>query len=77
MVRTFIEPTSDNFNISIAKKYIGKKLEVIYFEVDELQIEKPFKNQNLSRFRGLLNEEEADKLQEYVSKSRQEWDRNF
>ncbi len=30
-----------------------------------------------ARFRGTLTSEEADELQEYVKKSREEWDRNF
>ena len=34
-------------------------------------------NPNAARFRGILTSEEADQLQEYVKKSREEWDRDI
>lgn len=35
MVRTIVTPQSTDLHISIPKKYIGKRVEVIFFDLDE------------------------------------------
>jgi hypothetical protein len=76
MVRTIITPDNTKVNLSIPPDYVGRKIEVLYYPVDELIEEKSLTTKNMSLFRGILSEEEGNELQEYVKKSREEWERD-
>jgi hypothetical protein len=76
MVRTIIIPDNTNVNLSIPSDYVGRRIEVMYYPVDELMEEKPLNTKNMALFRGILSKEEGNELQEYVKKSREEWDRD-
>jgi hypothetical protein len=76
MVRTTITPDNTNVNLSIPPDYVGRKLEVMYYPIDELLEEKITAPKNMANFRGALSEEEGNELQEYVKKSRSEWERD-
>jgi putative transposon-encoded protein len=76
MVRTIITPENTSVKLSIPSDYVGRRIEVMYYPVDELIEEKPLTPKNMSVFKGLLSEAEGNELQEYVKKSREEWDRN-
>ncbi|WP_257670443.1 hypothetical protein [Parapedobacter tibetensis] len=80
MVRTIITPDNISIKLSIPKKYIGRKIEVIYYPVDEVVEEKTEavkQPKTMASFKGLLSGKEADELQEYVAKSREEWERDI
>jgi len=77
MIRTVIIPKNNKLQVTIPDNYIGKEIEVFLYAKEELMEEKQFKGSSMSRFRGLLSAEEANQLQEYVKKSREEWDRNI
>jgi hypothetical protein len=78
MVRTIVTPENNLLSLSIPNSYVGKKIEVLYYAVDEVEEEaKPVKTNTMAHFKGILSEEEANQLQEYVKKSREEWDRGF
>lgn len=72
MVRTVIIPENTNVNLSIPSDYVGRRIEVLYYPVDELVEEMPSNKKNMALFRGVLSKEEGNELQEYVKKSRQE-----
>jgi len=76
MIRTIITPDNTNVNLSIPSDYVGRKIEVMYYPVDELIEEKPLVAKNMSSFKGLLSESEGNELQDYVKKSRDEWNRD-
>ena len=76
MVRTIITPDNVNVKLSIPPDYVGRRIEVMYYPVDELVEENPSAAKNMSSFRGVLSEAEGNELQEYVKKSRAEWDRD-
>ncbi len=76
MIRTTIIPTDTDIHLSIPENYVGKEIEVMYYPVDELtQTKIPAKK--MADFKQILTVEEADNLQDYVKKSREEWNRNF
>lgn len=78
MVRTVLIPKDTNVHLSIPKNYVGRKIEVMCYPVDELVEEnETISPKNMSSFKGLLSSDEADQLQEYVKKSREEWDRDI
>ena len=76
MVRTIITPDNTNVNLSIPSDYVGRKIEVMYYPVDELIEEKPLTPKTMASFRGLLSEAEGNELQEHIKRSRNEWDRD-
>ena len=76
MIRTTVIPTDTDIHLSIPEDYVGKEIEVMYYALDELkQTKVPVKK--MADFRQMLTAEEADNLQDYVKKSREEWKRNF
>jgi hypothetical protein len=70
-----ITPRQTDIKLLIPENYIGKKVEIIFFAVDEME-EKP-NQKTLGDFFGLLSEEEGRQLREYTSQARKEWDRDF
>ena len=83
MIKTIVIPQNNQLQLTIPNSYIGKEIEVLLYAKEELEKEiekvedKPVKINNAARFRGILTSEEADQLQEYVKKSREEWDRDI
>ena len=79
MVRTSITPDQTDVHISVPKSYIGRKLEVLLYPVDELisgSDEKPLKKKPSDYF-GTMSDEEAEMLRKHVEQSRNEWERNI
>jgi hypothetical protein len=79
MVRASITPEQTDIHLSIPPNYIGRKLEVLLYPVDELteeyKIDLPKKKP--SDFAGTLSAEEGEKFHEYLKQARNEWERNF
>ena len=73
MIRTTIQPADTDVHILIPDNYVGKKLEVLLFAVDE-PIDLNADEQNtMAAFKGILSKAEASELQEFVKNSREEW----
>jgi len=77
MIRTIITPENNDVHILIPDDYIGKRLEMLLYAADEPLDVAPEKAHTMSEFKGLLTSDEVEKLQDYVKKSRAEWDRNI
>jgi mono/diheme cytochrome c family protein len=76
MTKTIITPEENNIVLAIPDAYVGKKLEVLMYAIEELAESKSVQNK-MSAFKGTLTNEEADQLQEYVKQSREEWNSNI
>jgi hypothetical protein len=78
MIRTILIPNNTDVHLSIPNNYVGRKIEVMCYPLDELVEEsETVTPKSMASFKGILSTEEADQLQEYVKKSREEWDRDF
>ncbi len=78
MIRTILIPDNTKVHLSIPENYVGRKIEVMCYPVDELVEEnEELCGKNMSSFRGILSSDEANQLQEYVKKSREEWKRDI
>ncbi|GEO11012.1 hypothetical protein [Segetibacter aerophilus] len=73
MTKTIITPANNNVLLAIPDSYIGKKIEVLMYAVEELS-ESTLLPKTMSSYKGILTSEEAEQLQEYVKQSREEWD---
>jgi len=74
MIRTVITPENKDVHILIPDDYIGRKLEVLLFAADEPTDIAPEKVSTMAGYKGILTPKEAEQLQEYVKKSREELD---
>jgi len=61
--------------LDIPEKYVGKKIEITYSEVDE--IDRTSKKKTMADFWGILSDETANELHAHVDKSRSEWERGI
>lgn len=51
MIKTVAIPQNDNYNIAIPSNYIGKKIEILIYALDEVTEEKTIKQKrNMSDF---------------------------
>ena len=77
MVRTIITPENTHIELDIPSEYVGKKIEVTYIALDEIESERKEPKKTMRDFLGILSKESGDDLQDKVKKSRDEWDRIF
>lgn len=73
MIKAVLYPERDEISLKIPSHYIGKKVEVLVFSDEESEGPGIEPRATLGEFMGILTPEEADELQEYVRKSREEW----
>jgi hypothetical protein len=77
MVQTVVKPLKKDFDMSVSlpSDYVCKEVHVLFYideEVENSQA-KIISNKKPSDYFGTLSREEAQKMQEYVTQSREEW----
>lgn len=80
MIRTVITPDNSSIHLLIPKNYIGRKVEVLLYAVDELKEEQPVmvaKKRKPSDYVGCISKETAEAMLKDIEQSRNEWERNF
>jgi hypothetical protein len=79
MVKTSITPEKTDIHLSVPQNYVGRKLEVLLYPVDELtdEVAEALPKKKPSDFAGTLTIEEGEKFHKYLKQARNEWDRNF
>ena len=75
MVRTIVIPDDTHIQLDVPADYVGKKVEVNVFLIDEINSTGPKKT--MADFLGILSAKTGDALQENISKSRNEWERDI
>jgi len=81
MVQTIVTPKKTNFDMSVSLPidYVGKEVHVLFY-IDEEVRKTPASvhtSKKPSDFFGTLSKEDGEKMQAYLSQSRNEWDRSF
>ena len=77
MTRTVMTPINNNIVLPIPDKYIGKKIEILFYAVEELTEEVQVKKNTMAKYKGIISAEVADQLQQNAKQSREEWERNI
>ena len=77
MLKTLITPRESTYTLTIPAHYIGRKVEVLLYSIDEVLENKVTSKKKPSDFFGTLSASEGEKFQEYVTNSRSEWDKNI
>ncbi|MEA5140050.1 hypothetical protein [Arcicella rigui] len=75
MIKTSAVPLNSSYNLTIPNNYIGKKIEIIIYALDEVeeQTTLPTKTKLSEKYRGILSKEQGDNLDSHISKMRGEW----
>ena len=76
MVRTVIIPKQSDIRLAVPENYIGKRIEITCFALDELLEDKP-PQKTLGNFFGVLGEDDFQQMKEYTTQARKEWNRVF
>jgi len=74
MIRTVITPTNTRVSIVIPDEYVGKKVEITYLALDELEQTEPSKEKNMSSFWNVISNKTAEILHNEVKQNRDQWD---
>jgi len=77
MIRTVLTPESEDISIHLPLRYVGKKIEVFLYALEELTEEEPIKKViNNAALRGTLHltDEQYNNFQQYAKEIRKEWD---
>jgi hypothetical protein len=77
MIKTVITPLESTYSLTIPTHYIGKKVEVLLYSIDEFLENKEPAEKKPSDFFGTLSVSEGEKFQNYVTNSRLEWERDI
>ncbi|MCU0469881.1 MAG: hypothetical protein MUF58_14900 [Arcicella sp.] len=74
MIKTIVVPQNDSYNLAIPKNYIGKKIEILFYALDEIVEEKStISGKKLSeKYRGVLSKEQGRSLKKHITKMRDE-----
>ena len=77
MIHTTLIPNNEVVELVLPNHYVGKKVNFLIYVVDEIEQLKSVKPTNADQFKGILNTEEAKSFNQYLTTTRQEWDRNI
>lgn len=76
MIRTSMIPKQTDILLSIPSKYVGKKIEVLLYSVEEIIEESP-PQLTMADFWGKLSDESAQKIHDNLKVMRNEWERDI
>ncbi len=75
MIKTVAIPQKNSYNLAIPNDYIGKKIEILIYALDELTEENnsPKKMRLSDKYRGSITKEQGRELNEHIKEMRSEW----
>ncbi|MEA5140401.1 hypothetical protein [Arcicella rigui] len=76
MLRTSITPEQRDILLSVPQEYVGKKIEVLMYAIEEIVEELPRKV-TMADFWGKLSDESAQKIHDNVKQMRSEWEQDI
>jgi hypothetical protein len=75
MIKTIAIPQNNSYNLAIPNKYIGKKIEILFYSLDEVMEEKVISpKKTMADLWGKLSEETGNELNKQVEEGRKGWE---
>ena len=75
MIKTVAIPQNNSYNLAIPNKYIGKKIEILFYSLDEVMEEKADSpKKTMADLWGKLSEETGNELNKQVEEGRKGWE---
>ena len=77
--RTTITPNQTDIHLSVPQNYVGRKLEILLYPVDELTdgLAEELPKKKPSDFAGTINKEEGEKFHDHLKQAPNKWDKDF
>jgi hypothetical protein len=80
MIQTIVTPQKKDFDmtVSLPSDYVGKEIHVLFYKAEEVQRTKAsvLRKKKPSDFFGTLSLSDGEKMQVYVTQTRNEWKRD-
>jgi len=79
MIRTLITPENQDISLHVPESYIGKQIEVLMYDIDELKQQEATNKKKPSDFRGKLklSDDQYKDFQSHLKDIRDEWERDI
>jgi hypothetical protein len=78
MIKTIAIPKTSSYQLDIPASYIGKKIEILFYSLDEVaEDKKTTPKKTMADFRGILSERDYLSLKEHTDQARKEWNRDI
>ena len=75
MIKTIAIPQNNSYNLAIPNKYIGKKIEILFYSLDEVMEEKVASpKKTMADLWGKVSEETGNELNKQVEEGRKDWE---
>ena len=75
MIKTITIPQNNSFSLTIPNNYIGKKIEILMYALDEVEDEKPAApKKTMADFWGSISDATAKELHKSTEDSRNSWE---
>ncbi len=75
MIKTVVIPQNDSYNLAIPSNYIGKKIEILFYALEELSDQNvaPKKIKLSDKYKGIISKEQGEDLNNHIKEMRSEW----
>lgn len=76
MIKTVVIPKNNNYNLAIPSNYIGKKIEILFYALDELAEQKTDDSKKIKlsdKYKGSITKEQGQDLNNHIKQMRNEW----
>ncbi len=77
MIKTVVIPQNNSYNLAIPNNYIGKKIEILFYALDELAEQNTAPKKTMANFSGILSENDYQSLKTHTEQARKEWNRDI
>ena len=78
MIKTVTIPKNNTYSLSIPDNYIGRKVEILLYALDEVSEEKStHPKKTMADFRGSISDDTASELHKSVEESRKSWEESI
>ena len=79
MIKTTCTPHNTDLHLSIPKNYVGKRVEVLLYTLEEIMTEATGgqKKMKASDYAGSISKKQAHSILKHVKQSRKEWERDI
>lgn len=78
MIKTVVTPQKNSYNLTIPANYIGKKIEILLYALDEVAEEKnTTPKKSMADFSGILSDNDYQALKAHTEQARKEWNRDI
>jgi hypothetical protein len=75
MIKTIATPLNNSINVQIPNNYIGKKIEILLYALDEVTVDnEKSSKKTMADFWGSLSDETANELHKNVTEIRNSWE---